>query len=318
MVPGVRAAQRLPWLLLLLLPLLGAPSALPVLRWRGGANSGDYAFSLTSFNPEGRLEQLDHAFQAVARAPPVLALCGDHCVVLAAVMPTDRYGLARSATTKVPALTTAGTVGTFSGLAADGRVLLQRVQAAALQYEATLASSMPPARLAAVIAETLQEATQQGGTRPFGCTILLGGLGADGTPQLMQIDPAGNVAFAKATAIGWGADGLISQVSERWSPDLTAENVQTLARDLLLEALRSTPAKATDWAASSEIHIAVVDFAATHKERRSSSAGSGAAAPLGRDTLPGEPWRLSTRTFAVGHSPTQQENSEDGGDKEET
>ena len=52
---------------------------------RGGA--GEYSFSLTTFSPEGRLEQLEHALACVDGAPPVVALGGADCVVIVFVDP---------------------------------------------------------------------------------------------------------------------------------------------------------------------------------------------------------------------------------------
>ena len=70
----------------------------------------------------------------------------------------------------------------------------------------------------------MQEYTQRGGVRPFGVSLLVAGLDADGTPALYQVDPSGAYFGWKATAIGKNYVSAKSFLEKRWTADLELED----------------------------------------------------------------------------------------------
>ena len=73
-------------------------------------------------------------------------------------------------------------------------------------------------------AGVMQEYTQRGGVRPFGVSLLVAGLDADGTPALYQVDPSGAYFGWKATAIGKNYVSAKSFLEKRWTADLELED----------------------------------------------------------------------------------------------
>lgn len=217
---------------------------------RGGA--GEYSFSLTTFSPEGRLEQLEHALACVEGAPPVLAMCGDHCVVIVSTCPYLGPFVEESGTPKVMLVSATDVFGsspavldehatedvgciavTFAGLGPDARRLASRAQEKAQRYASSLGEPMPGALVAAALAGLMQEATQaSGGFRPFGASVLVASsVGSMAT--LFQVEPSGWWAPVRATAIGFGARRLLDKLSAKWRPGMSESELEDLGCELL-------------------------------------------------------------------------------------
>jgi 20S proteasome subunit alpha 2 len=247
---------RIACVFLLKIVFTGARSSLQYsLKLRGGA--GEHSFSLTTFSPEGRLEQLEHAMACIDESPPVVAMTGEGCIVLVAVEPdlgplvtasgTPKFMLVSSSDDSGgPSIAEVGggvggcVVMAYSGMGADARVLAAKVQRRALQHSSTLAVPMPAGLVASALAEYMQEATQQGGTRPFGCAVLVagfgegfGGVAAEGAPSLSQVDPSGARLPVVATAIGRGSHALLRQLADRWRPGMNHHELEALGCGLL-------------------------------------------------------------------------------------
>ena len=70
----------------------------------------------------------------------------------------------------------------------------------------------------------MQEYTQSGGVRPFGVSLLLAGLDADGSPKLYQVDPSGAYFGWKATAIGRNYQSSKAFLEKRYTEDMELED----------------------------------------------------------------------------------------------
>lgn len=70
-------------------------------------------------------------------------------------------------------------------------------------------------------------------SRPFGVALLLAGYDEQQGPQLYFSDPSGNYLLYKAKAIGAGSEGAQSTLQEKYRGDMTLENAQDLALEVL-------------------------------------------------------------------------------------
>lgn len=91
----------------------------------------------------------------------------------------------------------------YAGMGPDYRVLLNRARKRSQVYYMKYKDLIPTEGLTKQVAQVMQEFTQQGGVRPFGVSLLIGGFDHKG-PQLFQADPSGAYFQWKATAIGKG------------------------------------------------------------------------------------------------------------------
>jgi 20S proteasome subunit alpha 5 len=73
-------------------------------------------------------------------------------------------------------------------------------------------------------------------SRPFGVALLLAGYDDRG-PQLFFSDPSGTYLQYKAKAIGAGSEGAQSTLQEKFRNDLTLEEAENLACEILKQVM---------------------------------------------------------------------------------
>lgn len=93
--------------------------------------------------------------------------------------------------------------------------------------------------------------TQSGGIRPFGISLIIGGV-SDDECRIYETDPSGALVEYKATAIGFGREKALELFEEKYNDELTIDE----AIDLAIEGIYN----ATDGkAANDSVEISVVD-----------------------------------------------------------
>eukprot|EP01061_Rhynchopus_euleeides_P032031 TRINITY_DN5309_c0_g1_i1.p2 TRINITY_DN5309_c0_g1~~TRINITY_DN5309_c0_g1_i1.p2 ORF type:complete len:234 (+),score=105.58 TRINITY_DN5309_c0_g1_i1:146-847(+) len=180
-----------------------------------------YAFSLTTFSPQGKLIQIDYAMQAVNQGKTALGINAKNGLCLATEKPLRPLQEAESVQ-KIQQLDEhVGVV--YAGMFADAKLLYTRARKFCQSYRVTYKMPMPVEQLARKLAEIMQEYTQTTGVRPFGCSLLLAGTDYLGT-HLYQIDPSGLYIAWKAAAIGKGKNNAKSYLEKRFSDDMEVED----------------------------------------------------------------------------------------------
>ena len=95
--------------------------------------------------------------------------------------------------------------------------------------------------------------TQNGGVRPFGTALIIGGVNGD-EARLFETDPSGALIEYKATAIGSGVQAAMDVFEERYEEDLSLSEAIDLGLDALYEA---TDGKTNN----TNVEIAVIEIA---------------------------------------------------------
>mmetsp|Transcript_4081 Transcript_4081/g.5981 ORF Transcript_4081/g.5981 Transcript_4081/m.5981 type:complete len:249 (+) Transcript_4081:45-791(+) len=198
-----------------------------------------YDRAITVFSPDGKLFQIDYAFEAVKLGSAVVAVRGADCVVIG----VERKSIAKlqdprtiRKIVKLDATTTLA----FAGLTADARVLIEKIRIECQSYRLTCEDAPSLEYIARFIAGTQQRYTQRGGVRPFGVSSILAGFGKDGKPQIFQIDPSGTYFSWKANAIGGkNAKGMREFLEKEWTEGLDEQAALKLTTKSLLEVVDS-------------------------------------------------------------------------------
>lgn len=160
--------------------------------------SGD--FSLTTFNSQGKLKQIENALKAVTNGETAVGIRYATGVVLAVEKNIKSPLVDENSVRKIQKVS--DHVGaTYAGLSGDFRVLLQTARKQGLRYDLAYEEPILMGNLARETAKIFQEFTQSGGVRPFGISLLVAGIDYDG-PQLFQLDPSGVYHEWRATSIG--------------------------------------------------------------------------------------------------------------------
>ncbi|KAK0674584.1 nucleophile aminohydrolase [Cercophora samala] len=223
-----------------------------------------YSFSLTTFSPSGKLVQIEYALNAVNQGVTALGIKATNGIVLATEKKSSSPLADPSSLSKISLITpNIGMV--YSGMGPDYRVLVDRARKVSHTGYKRIYNEYPPTRiLVQDVARVMQEATQSGGVRPYGVSLLIAGWdegilpeeeieakeGEEGKklsgktggilkggPMLYQVDPSGSYFPWKATAIGKSATTAKTFLEKRYTEGLELEDAVHIALLTLKETI---------------------------------------------------------------------------------
>ncbi len=190
-----------------------------------------YDIALTTFSPDGRLFQVEYAYEAVRKGSPIIGIRAQDGVVLAAALRRQQLQ-EPSHVDKIFEVDDAIGVA-IAGLSADARTLVRFAREQAQIHQLTFGESIPLRSLAKKISDHVQTYTQYGGVRPFGVSLLL--MGVDTDPQLYLTTPIGAFWSYKAHAVGMDAEQMNELLEQQYSPQISIEE----SLDLLVNLLKA-------------------------------------------------------------------------------
>ncbi|HLD19429.1 MAG TPA: archaeal proteasome endopeptidase complex subunit alpha [Candidatus Nanoarchaeia archaeon] len=181
-----------------------------------------YDRAITMFSPDGRLLQVEYAKKTVKQGSTAIGIVAKNGVVFV----TDKR--------IVDKLVVAETVekifqiddhigATASGILSDARVLIERAQLRAQQHKVTFDSPVDILSIVKDLCNLKQITTQSGGLRPFGVSLLVGGIDNTG-PKLFETDPTGIFFQYKATVIGEGETEIEDMLHKSYKDDLSVDD----------------------------------------------------------------------------------------------
>ncbi|MHA1686034.1 MAG: archaeal proteasome endopeptidase complex subunit alpha [Candidatus Heimdallarchaeaceae archaeon] len=200
-----------------------------------GPQSMGYDRTPIMYSPEGRIIQTEYARESVRRGSIAIGIKSKHGVVLAGLLRVVDLNEPDSKIHKISENIHA----IFAGVAADGRVLINRARLEAEIFRLTYGVQIDVRGLALKIGDYVQVFTQQGGLRPFGVGMLFGGIDDTG-PSLQFVDPGGGVVSCKAKAMGEGDSEAIAYLKEKYTPELTIDEMVEIAKETIRKATRET------------------------------------------------------------------------------
>lgn len=209
-----------------------------------------YDRALTVFSPDGRLFQIEYAREAVKRGTTSIGIKSKDGIIFAVDKKIKSKLIEPTSIEKIfkidEHIATAS-----SGLVADARRLIDiarnQAQVNRLRYHEPITVT----GLAKYIGDLEQMYTQSGGVRPFGISLIIGGV-SDGECKLYETDPSGAIVEYKATAIGLGRDKALELFEDKYEDDLSLDDAIDLAIEGIFEA---TGGKVT----KDSVEISIVD-----------------------------------------------------------
>lgn len=210
-----------------------------------------YDRAITVFSPEGRLYQVEYATEAVRHGPLAVGVKATDGVVLAGEKRSPHSLVDIDTLKKI--LLIDDHVGTaIAGLHADARKLIDQARVQSQVNRLSYDEPISIQSLVVNICDTKQLHTQYGGVRPFGVSLLVGGIDHDG-PQLYTTDPSGSFWGWRAAAIGREADVVRDFFNEEYKSKMTLDEATALALQGILKSGEGADLSTADRAQKIEI-----------------------------------------------------------------
>ena len=200
------------------------------------AAPGAYDRAITVFSPDGRLFQVEYAMELVNRGATILGIeCAE--------------GLVLGSEENVEVLEEAGYswkifrvddhIGAaIVGLSSDARILIDQARIYAQSNKLTYDEPIDVEVVTKRICDIQQMYTQHAGVRPFGVSIIFGGVDKTGS-RVFGTHPSGTYRGYKATALGAGRETVLAILKDEYKEDMSLENTTKLAVKCLLRALEA-------------------------------------------------------------------------------
>jgi proteasome alpha subunit len=210
---------------------------------------GAYDRAITVFSPDGRLFQVEYALETVKRGSTVLGITCSEGVVLAAEERSSSKLQDSNFAWKIFEIDEH--IGAaVSGLSSDARILIDQARVHAQSNRLMYDEPIDVETIAKKIGDVKQLYTQHAGVRPFGVSMIFGGVDIKGC-KILQTDPSGACWGYKAIVIGAGMDTVKEILETKYEEDMTLASSILLAIECLSKVMEGG-------VASERIKIAVI------------------------------------------------------------
>lgn len=199
------------------------------------AAPGAYDRAITVFSPDGRLFQVEYAMELVNRGATIMGISCAQGIVLGAEETIETSLEDPNFSWKIFEIDT-HLGAAIVGLSSDARVLIDNAriyaQSNRLMYDEPIDVEVITKR----IGDIKQLYTQHAGVRPFGVSIIFGGVDKTGN-RLFATHASGAYRGYKATALGAGRETVIKILKEEYREDMSLEEAIKLTIKCLTKAL---------------------------------------------------------------------------------
>ncbi|MFX0095224.1 MAG: archaeal proteasome endopeptidase complex subunit alpha [Candidatus Hodarchaeota archaeon] len=199
-----------------------------------GTRDAGYDVAATIFSPDGRLFQVEYAIEAVRRGTPAVGVKTSDSVILAVEKRSILPLIDPQTVQKIFKIDDHCFLA-IAGLTADARILVDQLRIQAQIHRLTYDDTATIEWLTRRICNLKQQYTQFGGVRPFGVSLLIGGIDATGT-NLFVTEPSGSFWGHRAAAIGSGSPSIMEFLERDYSPSLSDNETALLAIRALKQA----------------------------------------------------------------------------------
>jgi len=201
------------------------------------AAPGAYDRAITVFSPDGRLFQVEYALETVNRGATIIGIACSEGVVLGAEEKLETKLQDPDFTLKlfeVDEHLGAAVV----GLSSDARILLDQARIYAQSNRLMYDEPIDVETVTKRVGDIKQLYTQHAGVRPFGVSIIFGGVDKMGN-KVFATHPSGSYRGYKATSVGIGRETVENVLKDDYKEDMTLDDSIKLAIKCLLKSFES-------------------------------------------------------------------------------
>ena len=201
------------------------------------AAPGAYDRAITIFSPDGRLFQVEYALETVNRGATIIGIVCSQGVVLGAEEKIETPLQDTDFTWKIYGVDDhlgAAVV----GLGSDARILIDQARIYAQSNRLTYDEPIDVEIMTKRVGDVKQLYTQHAGVRPFGVSIIFGGVDKTGC-RVFTTDPSGSYRGYKAVSVGIGREIVEGILKEDYRADLSLDDAIKLAAKCLTKSLEA-------------------------------------------------------------------------------
>lgn len=181
-----------------------------------------YDRAATMFSPEGHLLQVEYAEKTVRLGSTSIALCCKEGVVIVADRRIRDKLISPESANKISEVDD-HLIATAAGILSDARALIDDAQVLAQQHRVSYDTPIDPISVIRMIADKKQAFTQYGGSRPFGVSIMVGGVSKH-KAHLYTSDVTGNFFAYRANAIGENDEQIKETLRSEFREDMNVDD----------------------------------------------------------------------------------------------
>jgi proteasome alpha subunit len=194
-----------------------------------------YDRSATMFSPDGHILQVEYAEKTVRLGTASIGInCSDGVLIVADKGFKDSLIIPESAD-KIFEIDD-HIMASAAGFISDARILVNHIRVTAQQHRVTYDSPIDIESIIKEIADIQQQYTQHPGVRPFGVSMIIGGITA-GESKLYNSNITGNYFEYFATAIGENDEKIKEILRKKYKKEMKIEEGLKLSLEIFKEIL---------------------------------------------------------------------------------
>jgi len=185
-----------------------------------------YDRAITVFSPDGRLYQVEYAIETVRRGTIAVGVKCKDGIVIAVEEKQRKLQISKTAQKIFQIDDHVGVAA--AGYIPDARSQVDNARFFSQSNRMIYDEPVEVESIAKHLADQCQQFTQYAGVRPFGVSLILGGV-VNKTPQLYLTDPSGTYISYDAIAIGANSDQVTDFLEKTYKNDLSLDDASALA-----------------------------------------------------------------------------------------
>ena len=185
-----------------------------------------YDRAITVFSPDGRLYQVEYAIETVRRGTIAVGIKSKDGIVIAVEEKPRKLQISDVAQKIFQIDDHVGVAA--AGYIPDARSQVDNARFFSQSNKLIYDEPVEVETIAKHLADQSQQYTQYAGVRPFGVSLILGGV-INQTPQLFLTDPSGTYISYDAIAIGSGSDQVTDFLEKSYTKNLSLDDASALA-----------------------------------------------------------------------------------------
>jgi len=185
-----------------------------------------YDRAITVFSPDGRLYQVEYAIETVRRGTIAVGIKSKEGIVIAVEEKPRKLQISEVAQKIFQIDDHVGIAA--AGYIPDARSQVDNARFFSQSNKLIYDEPVEVETIAKHLADQSQQFTQYAGVRPFGVSLILGGV-VNKNPQLFLTDPSGTYISYEAIAIGSGSDQVTDFLEKTYTKDLSLDDASALA-----------------------------------------------------------------------------------------